>query len=227
MSYVKCALGVVGALGLLALSQQVRAVTLADLAAGGSITQGNETYSDFVVGGTLPASNVTVTFTDSGIQFRANWNTLTPGSNTSVISYTVTANSSTAAGPLVISGADLSFGGQVILGNASASVGETLTDTATHTDYSMQVFYAGKGAASNNLTDSVTIAPPATSLRVVKSIDVQANGADSFASLNFVENTYTNIPSGGVNPGVPEPMSLALLPLALAGLGLRKKFASA
>ncbi|MGN6369090.1 MAG: PEP-CTERM sorting domain-containing protein [Phycisphaerae bacterium] len=221
MSYVKCALGVVGALGLLAATQQARAVTLQDLiTSGGEVMHGSEIYSGFTNGGSLPASDVTVNFTDTGVQFTANWNSLTPGANSSVISYTVSA-----APGQVINGSDLFFGGQVIINNATASVGETLTDTANGKDYNMQVFYAGKGGSNNNLRDSVVIDPSVTSLRVVKSIDVAANGANSFASLNFVENTYSNIPGGGEQPGVPEPMSLALLPLALAGLGLRKKFA--
>lgn len=223
MSYVKYALGVMGALGLFAVAQQAQAVTLADLAAGGSsITQGNLVYSNFTAGGTLPSSDVTVNFTSDGIQFTGNWNTLTPGANSSVISYTVTP----VDGSMAFSNAQLFFGGQVIVNNASASVGETLADTAGGHDYSMQVYYAGQNASNNNLRDAVTIDPTAGSLRIVKSIDVAANGADSFASLNFVENTYTQVPGGGgAEPGVPEPMSLALLPLALAGLGLRKKLA--
>lgn len=224
MNY-RCALGVVGALGLAALTQQARAVTLQDLINNGTpVVVGNEIFSNFTSGGTLPASDVTVNFvSSSGVQFSANWNTLTPGSNSSVIGYTVGVDPSTGN---TFNGANLFFGGQVIVGNASASVGETLTDPTSGADYSMQVFYGGAGNAANNLRSSVAINPPATSLKIVKSIDVAADGPNSFASLNFVENTFTqNGGGGGVGNEVPEPMSLVLLPLAIAGLALRKKLA--
>ena len=223
MSYVKCALGVVGTLGLLLSSQRAGAVTLQDLVdAGGSLVHGNEIYSGFTSGGTLPASEVTVNFTDAGVQFAANWNTLTPGANSSVISYDVTSAPDANGNPTGIDLAKLSFGGQVVINNGTASVGETLTDASSGHDYSMQVFYAGQNGANNNLQDSVNILPSAARLHVVKSIDVAATGPNAFASLNFVENTYASISTFG-GPGVPEPMSLTLIPIAIGALALRKR----
>ena len=121
-----------------------------------------------------------------------------------------------------IIGAGLFHAGQVSVNGGATHVGETLTDTATNTDYNMDVFYDGPGGLADKLRDAVTFQPAVTSLDIIKSIDV-SGPAGSFAALNFVENTYVRDTGTGQPPPVPEPMSLALLPLALVGLGLRKK----
>ncbi|HVX85828.1 MAG TPA: PEP-CTERM sorting domain-containing protein [Phycisphaerae bacterium] len=230
MSYVKCALGVVGALGLAALTQQARATTLADLMSGGPVVRGNVIYSDFTdnAGGTsspgamLPGSSITVNFSDpAGVSFSGNWNTLAPGANHTAIGYTITTTGNTT-----LTAGQLFFAGQVVRGNAAAFVGETLTDTVNNQDYSMSVYYDGPNGQADNLRDSVSFNPATTQLKVIKSIDVTAADANSFAAVNFVENTFTTgTGNGGTQPSVPEPMSLALLPLGIAGLALRKKLA--
>ena len=225
MSYKSYAIGAAGALMLLAAGQAAQAQTLASLLGGGTVSSGGVIFSNFTYGGTLPASNLTVTPTATGgLQFTANWNTLTPGSDQSVIMYDVTVNP--AVGGTLISGG-LSFAGHVIINNASASVGETLTDLAPGTGgpYSMSVYYDGPGGLPDNLSASIAFAPPVTSLHVVKSIDLQVGPQGGFAALNFVDNTFVQQGGTGQPPPVPEPMSLALLPLALVGLGLRKKLA--
>jgi hypothetical protein len=220
MSYVKYALGTVAALAFVA-SQSASAVTLQQLITNGTpMVSGNLVYSNFSSGGTLPASSINVNFTNAGVQFTANWNNLTPGNDGAVIGYNVAVGSRGGT----ITGSGLFFAGQVVLNGGATHVGETLSDTATSNKYSMQVFYDGPGGQPDNLTDNVSFNPEVTSLDIIKSIDV-SGPPGSFAALNFVENTYTGTGVTGVNPPVPEPMSLALLPLALAGLGLRKRLA--
>ena len=60
MSYVKYALGAVGALAFVA-SQSASAITLQQLITNGTpVVQGNLVYSNWSSGGTLPASSINV-----------------------------------------------------------------------------------------------------------------------------------------------------------------------
>lgn len=220
MRYVRSVAGLVGAVGLIAAASSARATTLADLiSGGGSFTAGNLVFSNISVSGALPASAITVNFVpNTGVQFTANWNTLAPGMNSTQITYDLTSTANN------VNGASLFFAGQVVVNGGSAAVNETLSDTAHSKNYNLSVFY--DGTAANKLRDTVAISPETNHLHIVKSISVNATGANSFAALNFVENTFTQGGAIGQPPPVPEPMSLALLPLALVGLGLRKKFAN-
>jgi hypothetical protein len=209
---------IVGIAGLFG-GPAAHATTLQDLITQGMpMTSGDVTYTNFTATGNLPASDVTVNFTASGVQFTANWNTLTPGSDSSVISYTITPQSG-----YQLSQADLYFAGQVIVSHATATVNETLSDLTTGNDYKMSVFYDGLNSPNDDLRDSVVIDPTASSLQVTKSIQVATTGDNSFASLNFVENTYAQVAVAGGQPPAPEPATAGLLVLGVAGSLLRKR----
>jgi hypothetical protein len=199
---------------MLALSSTASAVSLDALLGAGPggnlIVVGDMVYSNFTYGGVLP-SNVTITTTANGLQFTATGDF----TSTAVIAYDVAVT-----GPN-ITGVDLSFSATAS-GGAVASVGETVTDKNTNTDYNLQVVTDGTGPLPDNSTANVTLNPATNSLHVIKSIDVALPAQGGSAVITLVDNTYVR--GGGVTPPIPEPMTLALLPLALAGLGLRKKF---
>jgi hypothetical protein len=210
-------LGLAAVGAALALAAPAKAVSLTSLlGTGNMIVVGNTVYSNFTYGGTTPASSVVVTESSTGLAFTTNtggWNTPT---GSSIISYNVTVTGST------ITSVGLGFTATAS-GGAAAFVGETVTDTINKKDYSLQVFTDGSGPRPDSSTASVTLAPASTSLHVIKSIDVAAAGTGT-ASITLVDNTFTTN-GGGQEPGIPEPMSLALLPLGIAGLALRKKLA--
>jgi hypothetical protein len=200
----------------LLLNGTVKAVTLDQLTTAGSqIVVGDLVYSNFTYGGTTPASDVVVTSSTSGLEFSTSTGGWTSPMGSSVIAYDLAVTGNT------IQTVNLGFSATAS-GNAVASVGETVTDLTTSTNYSLQVATSGLAGFPNSSTDSVTLSPVSSSLHIIKSIDVAATGTGT-ATITLVDNTY--VQAGGTPPPVPEPMTLALLPLALAGLGLRRKFA--
>lgn len=208
------ALAVVGA--VMGIASNAHALTLADLtnssglSNGSSVTVGDLTFNNFSFSSAaITASDVEVVSVAGGLEFHGNFTSTISPTFDFLVGYTVTS-------PSPITTVNLGFDGTTT-GNAIAAVSETiLPDGKIPMNEGLSVI------SGNNSTDSLDLGEGLTTFSVKKDVGAFA-AAGGVASITFVSNTYST--TGNPPPVIPEPATLAMIPLALAGLAVRKKLA--
>ena len=186
------------------------AVSMATLTnSGADLLVGDKDFTDFTISGSFQASQVTVTPIqepngDFGIRFGGTF----VASNSAldmILGYQVSVTNS----PNLISVANLSFDGQVTSGTGLAQVVEQVFTNGGF--YGQMSVFAT--ASTNQLTASLAIIPPQSSLDISKDVILTAT-LPANSSISEIDQTFTQ---------VPEPGTLALVAVGFSGLFLLQR----
>jgi hypothetical protein len=181
------------------------------------VTFGDFVFEKFSFTSTgISASDIEVIDLGNGIGFSGDFSTGEGMLYAGTIGYTVNS-----IDPIKDVAMSFSTGEEVLWEGGDSVALATLTLTPTGGNPLNEGLSVMSGA---NDWDGMVLDPELESIAVKNSITAIA-GRESGASVQFVGNYFsTEDPRIAQPPTIPEPASLVLLPLALAGLSIRKKF---